>query len=403
ESLLRLDRGCGNGFVEPVVDLSFVDVNRRVRKNLRVPIHQAPRMVRMDVSDEDVGNALRGGPRRAEGLRDFPSRRADQFGCASVNQEKFVLVLDQKGVDGSVHRRLFEMPRQETFNLARLGVLNQFLSQSETYGSIRDGNYIDLSDLCSVNARLTTVKPRHGRERYDRLVRGLLRIRDAADDEQSRRHDLRRQQLKPRRCSRSLVDVENRGDLGMRQLDPQCMDDVAPKQDFLSRGRKFIAGMSRGMTRQRDELHPVDDWLGAAKRVPLTGLEVRRRDGLRTLEERLRILRRLSSDFWRQPKVAFGLRDVNIGIWKDPLSILSAQSADVIGMEVRNQNDVDFFRRVACAAEAARQAPECSPTPPGAGTRIDEDYLLAGVDQEARINDIQHVRIFVQRLYNTIH
>src|SRR5712664_4100144 len=43
-----------------------------------------------------------------------------------------------------------------------------------------------------------------------------------------------RQQLMPRRCSRSLVDVENRGDLGMLQLDAQCMDDVAPKQDFLS-------------------------------------------------------------------------------------------------------------------------------------------------------------------------
>src|SRR5207244_5921426 len=43
-----------------------------------------------------------------------------------------------------------------------------------------------------------------------------------------------RQQLMPRRRSRSLVDVENRGDLGMLQLDAQCMDDVAPKQDFLS-------------------------------------------------------------------------------------------------------------------------------------------------------------------------
>src|SRR3989442_9708260 len=51
ESLLRLDRGCGNRFVEPVIDLSFFYVNRRVRKNLRVPIHQAPRMVRMDVRD----------------------------------------------------------------------------------------------------------------------------------------------------------------------------------------------------------------------------------------------------------------------------------------------------------------------------------------------------------------
>src|SRR6266849_3593339 len=131
--------------------------------------------------------------------------------------------------------------------------------------------------------------------------------------------------------------------------------------------------MSRGVTMQRDNLHAVDDWLGATKRVPLTGLDVRRCDGLRTLEERLRIFRRLSSDFRRQPKVAFSLRDVNIGIGKDALSVLSGQAADVIGMEVRDQNDVDFFRRVARAAEAPRQAPECSPTPPGTGTRIDED------------------------------
>src|ERR1700719_3484587 len=195
-----------------------------------------------------------------------------------------------------------------------------------------------------------------------------------------------RQQLIPRRRSRSLVDVEHRGDLGMLQLDSLCMDDVAPKQDFLSLRRKFIAGMSRGMTRQRYDLHSIDDWLGATKRVPLAGLDVRRCDGLRTLEERLRILRRLSSDFRRQPKVAFGLRHVNIGIWKDALSVLSGETADVIGMEVRDQNDVDFFRRVACAAEAARQAPECAPTPPGPGTRIHEDSLLASVNEEAAIN-----------------
>ncbi len=74
----------------------------------------------------------------------------------------------------------------------------------------------------------------------------------------------------------------------------------------------------------------------------------------------------------------------------------------MIGMEVRDQDDVDFFRRVACATEAACQAPECSPTPPGAGAGIDEDQMFAGVDQEARISNIQHVRIFVQCLYNTI-
>src|SRR6266404_8196742 len=131
--------------------------------------------------------------------------------------------------------------------------------------------------------------------------------------------------------------------------------------------------MSRGMTRQRDELHAVDDWLGATERVPLTGLDVRRCDGLRTLEERLRILWRLGSDFRRQPEVAFSLCDVDLGIWKDALSVLSGETADVIGVEVRHQNEVDFFRRIACAAEAARQASEGFPTPPRAGTRIDED------------------------------
>src|SRR5258707_1898183 len=118
------------------------------------------------------------------------------------------------------------------------------------------------------------------------------------------------------------------------------MDDVAPKKDFLSLLRKFIAGMSRGMTRQRDELHAVDDCLGATKRVPLTSLDVRRCDGLRTLKERSRIVRCLGSDFRRQPKVAFGLGDVNIGIWKNALSVLSGQAADVVGMEVCDQNDV---------------------------------------------------------------
>src|SRR5260370_3788168 len=157
------------------------------------------------------------------------------------------------------------------------------------------------------------------------------------------------------------------------------------------------------MTGQRDELHAVDDRVGTTKGVPLTGLEVRRCDGLRTVEEPLRILWRLSGDFRRQPKVAFCLRDVDLGIWKYPRSVLSGETAEVIGVEVRHQNEVDLFRRVASAAEAAGQASKRSPTPPGAGTRIDEDQLLAGVDQEACFAGIQHVRIFVQCLYDFIH
>src|SRR6266700_818798 len=143
------------------------------------------------------------------------------------------------------------------------------------------------------------------------------------------------QQLIPRCRSRSLVDVENRGDLGMLELNPLYMDDVAPKQDFLSLRRKFIAGMSRGMTRQRDELHAVDDRFGTIKRVPFAGRDIRRCNGLRTLEERLRILRRLGSDFRRQPKVAFCFCDVDLGIWKHALSVLRREATDVIGMEVR--------------------------------------------------------------------
>src|SRR6266404_5525706 len=131
--------------------------------------------------------------------------------------------------------------------------------------------------------------------------------------------------------------------------------------------------MSRGMTRQWDDLHAVDDWLVATKRVPLAGLDIRRCDGLCTLEERLCILWRLGSDFRRQPKVAFCLRDVDLGIWKDALSVLSGEAADVIGMEMRDQNEVDFFRRVACTAQAAGQASERSPAIPSASTRIDQD------------------------------
>src|SRR3989442_7055501 len=122
--------------------------------------------------------------------------------------------------------------------------------------------------------------------------------------------------------------------------------------------------MYRGMTRQRHELHAVDDWLGTTKRVPLTGRDVRRGDGLRTLEEPLRILWRLSGDFRRQPKVAFCLRDVDLGMWKDTLSVLSGETADVIGVEVRPQNEADFFRRVTYAAEPTDQASEVSPTKP---------------------------------------
>jgi hypothetical protein len=42
---------------------------------------------------------------------------------------------------------------------------------------------------------------------------------------------------------------------------------------------------------------------------------------------------------------------MNLGIRKHPLSVLGGEAADVIGMEVRGQDDVDFFRRIACATD----------------------------------------------------
>src|SRR6266446_8001126 len=156
--------------------------------------------------------------------------------------------------------------------------------------------------------------------------------------------------------------------------------------------------MSRGMTGQRNDLHAVDDRLGAAEHAPLAGLDVRRSDGLGALEERLRFFRCLGSDFWRQPEVALGLRHVNLGIWEDTISIVSGQAAYVIGVEMRDQDEVDLLRRIARAAEAGRQASERFPTIPGAGASIDEDQLLAGVDQEALIGGVEQVRILLQGL-----
>ena len=121
-----------------------------------------------------------------------------------------------------------------------------------------------------------------------------------------------RQQLIPCRRSRGWVDVEDHCDFRMLQLDALCMNGVAPKQDFVSFRRKFIAGMSGGMTVQRNKLHAVHNRLGATERVPPAGLDVRRCDGLRALEKRLRILRRLGGAFRRQPEVAIFLRDVDL-------------------------------------------------------------------------------------------
>src|SRR4029077_1417063 len=103
--------------------------------------------------------------------------------------------------------------------------------------------------------------------------------------------------------------------------------------------------MSRGMTTERDDLHAANDLIGVGKRAPLSGLDVGRCDALWTPEELLCFLRRLSGNFLRQPKVVICPCHIDVGIWKDDPSVLSRKAADVVGVEVRDQDDVDFFRR----------------------------------------------------------
>src|SRR5580704_17708458 len=120
--------------------------------------------------------------------------------------------------------------------------------------------------------------------------------------------------------------------------------------------------MSGGMTTERYDLHAVNDLIGVSKRVPLSGLNVGCCDALCTLEELLCFLRRLSGNLLRQPKIVICLCHIDVGIWKDDLSVLSREAADVVGVEVRDQDDVDFFWRVPSAAEVGYQVPEFPPS-----------------------------------------
>src|SRR6266478_123768 len=160
--------------------------------------------------------------------------------------------------------------------------------------------------------------------------------------------------------------------------------------------------MSRGMTAERHDLHAVNDLIGIAKRVPLSGLDVRNCDALCTLEQLLCFLGRLSGNFRREPKVAICLCDIDVRIGKDDLPIRSGQAADVVRVEVRDQYSVDLFRRVPSATEVGYQVPELSPTKPDAGSSIDKDQMLASVDKVARIRDIHQVGVVLECLYDII-
>ena len=81
---------------------------------------------------------------------------------------------------------------------------------------------------------------------------------------------------------------------------------------------------------------------------------------------------------------------------------MGGESADVIGVQMRDQNQVNQIRGIARTAQTVPQASERWPAPPRAGARVDQDHLLAGVHQKARIGDVQQVRILAQRFRDAV-
>jgi len=79
---------------------------------------------------------------------------------------------------------------------------------------------------------------------------------------------------------------------------------------------------------------PVDDWLGASKRVPLTALMVRRCDGLRTLEDGCASFGALAAISGGQTKSLFGPSRRTSAFGKTrPFAVVSGQAGDVNRME----------------------------------------------------------------------
>ena len=65
------------------------------------------------------------------------------------------------------------------------------------------------------------------------------------------------------------------------------------------------------------------------------------------LKKDQRLGRRFSRDAGLQPEVAVCLRHADLRIAKDAAAVRAIDTADMIGMKMRNENDVDLIRRIA--------------------------------------------------------
>src|SRR5258708_10443757 len=154
------------------------------------------------------------------------------------------------------------------------------------------------------------------------------------------------------------------------------------------------------MTGQRNGLRSFRERIGAAEHMPFASLDVGLRDGACAAEKLLHFRWRFCLHLLRKPEIAIRLCDVHLGVGEEPPPVWAGKSADVISVEVGDQNEVNLIRALPSAPETVRNAPQNIAAPPSAGSRIDENHSLAGVYQEGRIRGVQLMRVFAQRVHD---
>src|SRR5207237_1966077 len=78
-------------------------------------------------------------------------------------------------------------------------------------------------------------------------------------------------------------------------------------------------------------------------------------------------------------------------------SITGRHSADVVGMNVRDQHEIDRCGGIAGAPKPGLQATERPAAPPLSGAGIHENDLLPSVHEKTRFGAVEEVRFFLHR------
>lgn len=175
--------------------------------------------------------------------------------------------------------------------------------------------------------------------------------------------------------------VEFDGDLRLGELHGGVVHDVTPDEQLLALGLEQVTGVTRGVAVGLDGTHARQDLVGAGVGAQAVGLHVGRHRVLGRLEEALCGRGRLGHHRRVEPVVGIRLRDVHLGIGEGHLPLGRAQAANVVTVQVGQQDGIDLFRLVARSLQVGMHLPQAGAEELG-GAGIDQHQLLAGVDQE---------------------